>query len=65
MDPGLVSMEPLEKKYGVRPLLLSWHETRQFLFDFLPPGIVQFDSQVCSCWTKSLGNMFICFTSLL
>ena len=49
MDPGLVSMEPLEKKYGVRPLLLSWHETRQFLFDFLPPGIVQFDSQVRCC----------------
>lgn len=39
-------MEPLKEKYGVQPLLLSWHATRQLLADFLPPGIVQFNSQV-------------------
>ena len=46
LDPGMVDMEPLQKKYGVRPLLLSWHAARQFLFEALPADTVQFNSQV-------------------
>lgn len=48
LDPGLVNVELLKEKYGVQPLLLSWHATRQFLAEFLPPDIVQFNSQVSS-----------------
>lgn len=39
--------ERLWEKYGKRTMLLGWHEIRQLLFDYLPPGTVDFDKQVC------------------
>ena len=36
----------LEKKYGIRPFVLGWHEIRQLLYEHLPPDLVEFDRQV-------------------
>ena len=36
----------LVKKYGKGPFLLGWHEIRQIIFDSLPPGVVEFNTQV-------------------
>ena len=38
--------EKLEKKYGIRPFVLGWHEIRQLLFEHLPSNLVDFDKQV-------------------
>lgn len=40
----------LVKKYGKGPFLLGWHEIRQIIFDSLPPGTVEFNSQVSAIW---------------
>lgn len=37
----------LYQKYGKRTSLLGWHEIRQLLYEYLPSGVVEFDTQVC------------------
>ncbi|KAL3136311.1 hypothetical protein ABBQ38_005577 [Trebouxia sp. C0009 RCD-2024] len=38
----------LHKQYGYGPFILGWHEIRQLIFDNLPPGTVEFNTQVAS-----------------
>ena len=46
VDRSTAFQSELMKKYGKGPFLLGWHEIRQIIFDSLPPGVVEFNSQV-------------------
>ena len=41
-----MNQSELIQKYGKGPFFLGWHEIRQLIFEHLPDGIVDFNSQV-------------------
>ena len=43
-----MNQSELIQKYGKGPFFLGWHEIRQLIFEHLPDGIVDFNSQVSS-----------------
>lgn len=45
-DVRIQESEQMYEKYGKKAMVLGWHEIRQLLFEYLPPGSVEFDKQV-------------------